>query len=46
MNIRLLPLTCDDREQFIPDHREAFNYGAPEESGCRAALSRNSMGVS
>ena len=35
MNIRLIPLTCDDREQFILDNQEAFNYGALEEFGCR-----------
>ena len=35
MNIRLIPLTCDDREQFILDNQEAFNYGALEEFGRR-----------
>lgn len=34
-DIRLLPLTLDDREQFILDNQEAFNYGALEEFGCR-----------
>ncbi|MBO4383924.1 MAG: GNAT family N-acetyltransferase [Clostridia bacterium] len=31
----LLPLTPDDREQFILDNQEAFNYGALEEFGLR-----------
>ena len=35
INIRLVPLQEDDREQFIRDNREAFNYGALEEFGCR-----------
>ena len=35
MNIRLIPLTCDDREQFILDNQEAFNFGALEEYGRR-----------
>lgn len=35
MNICLLPLTCDGREQFILDNQEAFNYGALEEFGRR-----------
>ena len=35
MEIRLVPLTGDDREQFILDNQEAFNYGALEEFGCR-----------
>ena len=34
-NTRLVPLTPDDREQFITDNQEAFNYGALEEFGCR-----------
>ena len=29
--IRLVPLTADDREQFIRDNQEAFIYGATEE---------------
>ena len=29
--VTLNPLTCDDREQFIRDNQEAFNYGALEE---------------
>lgn len=33
--IRLVPLTADDREQFISDNQEAFLYGATEEFGCR-----------
>ena len=33
--IRLAPLECDDREQFILDNQEAFNYGALEEFGMR-----------
>jgi hypothetical protein len=35
MVIKLIPLTEDDREQFILDNHEAFNYGALEEFGCR-----------
>ena len=35
MDIKLLALTCDDREQFILDNQEAFNYGALEEFGRR-----------
>ncbi len=34
-DIILKPLTADDREQFILDNQEAFNYGALEEFGCR-----------
>lgn len=33
--IVLIPLTPDDREQFIRDNQEAFNYGALEEFGRR-----------
>lgn len=33
--IRLSPLTNDDRDQFIRDNQEAFNYGALEEFGRR-----------
>ena len=33
--IRLVPLEQDDREQFILDNQEAFNYGALEEFGMR-----------
>lgn len=33
--ISLIPLTPDDREQFILDNQEAFNYGALEEFGRR-----------
>ena len=33
--VYLVPLTPDDREQFILDNQEAFNYGATEEFGCR-----------
>ena len=32
-NVRLVPLAEDDREQFIRDNQEAFNYGALEEFG-------------
>ena len=35
MDIKLVPLTDNDREQFILDNQEAFNYGALEEFGCR-----------
>jgi len=34
-DIKLVPLTPDDREQFINDNQEAFNYGALEEFGRR-----------
>ena len=34
-NVRLEPLVADDREQFILDNQEAFNYGALEEYGLR-----------
>ena len=33
--IELKPLAPDDREQFIKDNQEAFNYGALEEFGRR-----------
>ncbi len=33
--VTLRPLTPDDREQFIRDNQEAFNYGALEEFGRR-----------
>ncbi len=32
-DITLIPLENIDREQFILDNQEAFNYGAPEELG-------------
>ena len=35
MDINLLALTSDDREQFILDNQEAFNFGALEEFGRR-----------
>ena len=35
MDIKLLALRSDDREQFILDNQEAFNYGALEEFGLR-----------
>ncbi|AFI62257.1 Uncharacterized protein BANIM336_00390 [Bifidobacterium animalis subsp. animalis IM386] len=31
----LVPLTDEDREQFVLDNQEAFNYGALEEFGRR-----------
>ena len=34
-NITLVPLAPDDRNQFILDNQEAFNYGALEEFGRR-----------
>ena len=34
-NVTLCPLSDDDREQFILDNQEAFNYGALEEFGLR-----------
>lgn len=33
--IKLVPLTSEDRERFILDNQEAFNYGALEEFGLR-----------
>ena len=33
--IELKPLKLDDRDQFIKDNQEAFNYGALEEFGMR-----------
>ncbi len=35
MKITLLPLSSDDRNQFILDNQEAFNFGALEEFGRR-----------
>ena len=35
VNISLVPLTSNDREQFIRDNQEAFSYGALEEFGRR-----------
>ena len=35
MQIQLQPLTPDDREQFIRDNQDAFNYGALEKFGRR-----------
>ena len=34
-NVTLVPLTTDDREQFILDNQWAFKYGAIEEFGER-----------
>ena len=34
-DIKLIPLEAADRNQFILDHQEAFNYGALEEFGLR-----------
>ena len=34
-DIALLPLEASDRNQFILDNQEAFNYGALEEFGLR-----------
>ena len=33
--VRLEPLEADDRDQFVLDNQEAFNYGALEEFGRR-----------
>jgi len=33
--ITLVPLAHDDRNQFILDNQDAFNFGALEEFGCR-----------
>lgn len=35
VKVRLVPLDESDREQFIKDNQEAFNYGAMEEFGMR-----------
>ena len=35
MDVKLIPLETRDREQFIRDNQEAFNYGATEEFGMR-----------
>lgn len=35
MTVELKPLAPEDREQFIKDNQEAFNYGALEEFGVR-----------
>ena len=35
MDIKLVLLTADDREQFILDNQQAFKYGAQEEFGMR-----------
>ena len=34
-DVKLSPLQSEDREQFILDNQEAFNYGALEEFGLR-----------
>ena len=33
--VQLRPLEHSDREQFVLDNQEAFNYGALEEFGLR-----------
>lgn len=35
IEIKLVPLEFDDKEKFILDNQEAFNYGALEEFGLR-----------
>ena len=35
ISVTLCPLKSDDREQFIRDNQEAFNYGALEEFDLR-----------
>ena len=35
--VKLIPLEASDREQFIKDNQEAFNYGAMVEFGLRDA---------
>ncbi|RLP05846.1 GNAT family N-acetyltransferase [Propionibacterium australiense] len=35
VDVQLVPLREDDREQFIRDNQEAFNHGALVEFGCR-----------
>ena len=34
-DVKLVPLTSDDREQFIKDNQEAFRFGALQEFGLR-----------
>lgn len=34
-DVKLLPLTQSDRNQFVLDNQEAFNYGALVEFGLR-----------
>ena len=34
-DVKLIPLEASDRNQFILDNQEAFNYGALEEFGLR-----------
>jgi len=34
-DVKLMPLEASDRDQFILDNQEAFNYGALEEFGLR-----------
>ena len=34
-DIKLVPLASGDRERFILDNQEAFNYGAMQEFGMR-----------
>ena len=36
--VQLRPLEHSDREQFVLDNQEAFNYGALEEFGLRYFL--------
>ncbi len=35
IKVDLIPLSLDDREQFVLDNQEAFRYGAMEEFGSR-----------
>ena len=35
LEVKLIPLQPEDREQFIKDNQEAFRYGAMEEFGMR-----------
>lgn len=35
LDVRLVPLADDDRDQFVLDNQRAFNYGAHEEFGMR-----------
>ncbi|MBR3549373.1 MAG: GNAT family N-acetyltransferase, partial [Treponema sp.] len=35
LDVKLFPLELSDREQFIRDNQDAFNYGAMEEFGQR-----------
>ena len=39
-SIKLIPLEDSDREHFILDNQEAFNYGALEEFGLKPVCNK------